>query len=125
MLSKQVPAGGDEWKGVALPAGAQVGACFWGLMRDNEFWGEDADEFRPERWLGTTAERRKEMEGMMGLVFGYGKWQCLGKEVAMIELNKVFVEVSPLPRREAIYIHIYIYGFVKWFDISLLLSSFS
>ena len=96
MMSKQVPPGGDEWKGVALPAGAQVGFCLWGVMRDADFWGADADEFRPERWIDETMtiERKKEMEARVGLVFGYGKWQCLGREVASVELNKVFVEVS-------------------------------
>jgi len=35
--------------------------------------------------------RRKETD--LELVFGYGRWQCLGKSVAQVELNKVFVEV--------------------------------
>jgi hypothetical protein len=30
------------------------------------------------------------------LVFSYGKYACLGKNVAFMELNKVFVEVSLL-----------------------------
>ena len=38
--------------------------------------------------------KRREMEGVLDLVFSGGKWQCLGKNVALIELNKVFVEVS-------------------------------
>jgi hypothetical protein len=34
------------------------------------------------------------MEQCLDLIFGYGRWGCLGKNVAWIELNKVFVEVS-------------------------------
>jgi cytochrome P450 len=33
------------------------------------------------------------MERNNELIFGYGKYQCLGKSVAMIELNKVLVEL--------------------------------
>jgi len=95
MLYKQVPPEGDEWKGVKLPPGAQVSWCVVGVMRSKEFWGDDADEFRPERWLDVESEAKlKEMDARVGLVFGYGKWQCLGRDVALMELNKVFVEVS-------------------------------
>jgi len=33
------------------------------------------------------------MERNNELVFGYGRFQCLGKSVAFIELNKIFVEL--------------------------------
>lgn len=33
------------------------------------------------------------MERNNELVFGYGRFQCLGKNVAFIELNKIFVEL--------------------------------
>jgi cytochrome P450 len=86
--------GGDTFNGIFIPGGTDVGYCAWGVFRNKKFWGEDANEFRPERWFGVEAGRLKEMDDMMGLIFGYGKYGCLGKGVAMIELNKVFVEVS-------------------------------
>jgi len=92
--SKQVPPEGDTIAGYYVPGGTQIAHNFSGVMRLPRIWGEDADVFRPERWLEAEGERLKEMQGTVELVFGSGKYQCLGSRVAMVELNKVFVEVS-------------------------------
>jgi cytochrome P450 len=47
--------------------------------------------FRPERFLEGEPEKIRHLEQ---LVFAQGKWQCLGQNVALIELIKVFVEVG-------------------------------
>jgi len=75
------------------PGGHEVGYCAWGVMHDEGFWGEDAGVFRPERRLDVDALRLKAMDAALALTFGHGRWQCLGKEVALMELNKVFVEL--------------------------------
>jgi cytochrome P450 len=99
-VGKVVPAQGDEvevdGRKVFIPGGTTVGYCAWGIHRNKEVFGEDAEVFRPERWLIGDGERLKRMQKTLDLVFGYGKYQCLGKPVAMLELNKVFVEVSRL-----------------------------
>jgi hypothetical protein len=91
--SKQVPKGGDLINGHFVPEGTQVGTNYFGLMRCKEVWGNDADVFRPERWLEADEERLRVMNGVVDLTFGYGKYSCLGKPIAMMELNKIFVEV--------------------------------
>jgi cytochrome P450 len=96
LSSKEVPKGGDVINGVFIPGGTHIGCAFWGIFRSREIWGEDANEFRPERWLIDDKARLKEMEVVWEFIFGYGKWQCLGKNVAMIELDKIIVEVSRL-----------------------------
>lgn len=58
--------------------------------------------FRPERFLEGELEKIRHLEQTLQLVFAHGKWQCLGQNVALIELNEVFVEVrihtlSPFP----------------------------
>ena len=41
-------------------------------------------------------EKLRVMEGTLDLAFGPGKWPCLGRPIALIELNKILVEVSLL-----------------------------
>lgn len=93
LMAKEVPQGGDTFKGVFLPGGTKVGYCAWGIFRRPDIWGDDSHEFRPERWLEASPDKLRQMEGTLELIFGYGRWQCLGKNVALMELNKVFVEV--------------------------------
>ncbi|KAI0903056.1 hypothetical protein F4823DRAFT_620123 [Ustulina deusta] len=33
------------------------------------------------------------MSQVVDQVFGWGRWQCLGKQIALLELNKVIVEL--------------------------------
>jgi cytochrome P450 len=96
LMLKEVPKGGDVLNGVFIPGGAEIGYCAWGVHRSKDVFGEDADMFRPERWLEAEGEKLRVMNSTVELVFNYGKWQCPGKSVAAIELNKVFVEVSTL-----------------------------
>ncbi|KAI1419611.1 cytochrome P450 [Xylaria sp. FL1777] len=91
--SKQVPEGGDVINGYYVPEGTQIGMNFFGLMRSKEIWGPDADTFRPERWLEADVDQARRMNAVVDLDFGFGKYQCLGKPIAMMELNKIFVEL--------------------------------
>jgi len=93
LMFKDVPHGGDTLNGYFVPEGARVGWTSFGILHDVAFWGEDAKLFRPERWFQGTTEDIRNKEARGDMVFAYGKWQCLGKEVAKIELNKIFVEV--------------------------------
>jgi len=80
--------------GVPVPAGTLVGWIGWGMQRNREVFGEDADVFRPERWIEASAEKYKEMEYWQMMVFAAGgRWECLGKNIALLELNKVVFEV--------------------------------
>ncbi|KAL3963284.1 hypothetical protein ACCO45_000288 [Purpureocillium lilacinum] len=59
-------------------------------------YGADAKAFRPERWL-VAAEEDPDRHALMlrtnELVFGHGKYQCLGKPVAQLELAKTIFEL--------------------------------
>lgn len=93
IMFKEVPTGGDTIKGFYVPEGTGIGWSSFGLMRNEKVWGDDAKLFRPERWLEGNPEDIRQKEIDVEMVFGYGKYQCLGKNVAYLELNKIFVEV--------------------------------
>ena len=57
-----VPDGGAELCGHFLPAGTVVGMHAWVIHRDTSIFGEDAESFRPERWLDAEPEALKKME---------------------------------------------------------------
>jgi len=91
---KVVPPEGDTIDGKRVPGGTLITANFWTTGRNRAVFGDDADVFRPERWLeATDRAQRAEMRRVAELAFGYGRWGCAGKMIAFLELNKVFVEL--------------------------------
>jgi cytochrome P450 len=58
------------------------------VHHDRDCFGEDADIFRPERWLTDDTERVIAME-RASLGFGSGKRVCLGRHIAELEIKKV------------------------------------
>lgn len=65
----------------------------WALHRSSIIFGPDANVFRPERWLDAPEVELQKMERNNELIFGHGRFGCLGKTIAFMELNKIFVEV--------------------------------
>lgn len=96
LFNKIVPPQGDVVDGVFLPGGTSVGQNLFPLMRSREHWGSDADMFRPERFLEVDNHTRVGMERLVEMVFGYGRYGCGGKPLALMELHKVIFEVSDL-----------------------------
>ncbi|KEZ41656.1 hypothetical protein SAPIO_CDS6974 [Scedosporium apiospermum] len=90
---KTVPPEGDVIDGKFIPGGTQIGSSPFGIHHSKATFGEDADIFRPERWLEAEGERLALMTNTVDMVFHSGKYQCLGKSVALMEFNKIFVEL--------------------------------
>jgi cytochrome P450 len=85
----------DTICGLQVPARTHVAWSALAVMKDRAIFGADADVFAPERWLTAEPEQLKAMEGVQGLVFAGGtRWECLGKRLAQIELEKTLFEVS-------------------------------
>jgi cytochrome P450 len=93
LFPKTVPEGGDVLNGIFVPGGTQIGTSSYGIHHSKKVYGEDADVFRPERWLEAEGDTLADMQASIDLIFHYGKWQCLGKPVALMELNKIYVEL--------------------------------
>ncbi|GMS91812.1 hypothetical protein PENTCL1PPCAC_13987, partial [Pristionchus entomophagus] len=52
----------------------------WSLHMDKEIWGDDAEEFRPERWLEPSTRPRVAFQS-----FGEGPRMCIGMRLAYME----------------------------------------
>lgn len=99
-LERIVPKGGAEIAGHFVPGGTIVGCSAWLIHMNKSIFGEDADMYRPERWLpdeelaktesGKDAEDRrvKEMNGTM-FQFGMGSRTCIGKNISLLEIYKL------------------------------------
>jgi cytochrome P450 len=94
LMFRTVPPGGDVVSGKFIPAGTQIGTSHLAMHHSKAIFGPDAELFRPERWLDTSDPGRlAKMTNTVDLVFQYGKWRCLGTNIAFMEFNKVFVEL--------------------------------
>ncbi|CAL9760538.1 unnamed protein product, partial [Musa acuminata subsp. burmannicoides] len=69
--------------GYTIPKGSKVFVNVWMIQRDAAIWGEDAVEFRPERFL-TAADDKYEFRGtnFAYLPFGSGRRMCAGISLA-------------------------------------------
>lgn len=63
-ITRVVPPEGAELDGMRFPGGVSLAVNGWVLHRDKETFGQDADVFRPERWLDDV-EEAKRMERYM------------------------------------------------------------
>ncbi|KAL1651593.1 hypothetical protein SLS61_005255 [Didymella pomorum] len=90
---KIAPPGGDMIKCFFVPGGTQVGVSHLGFHSE-EVFGPDAQIFKPERWLDPEIDLAclNKMNSTLDMIFHSGKYQCLGKSVALVEFNKIFAE---------------------------------
>ena len=80
-----------------IPRGTTVGCNLFVLGRSREIWGDDADEWKPGRWLqGLDGDVHAGSGGYAGLPrkpdekfvsFGKGPRACIGREIAVAVLE--------------------------------------
>ncbi|KAJ2971015.1 hypothetical protein NQ176_g7899 [Zarea fungicola] len=74
---KRVPPGGDYINGYHVPGGTEIGQAFFAI----------------ERWLSASPDELRKMNNAVDTHFGGGKFSCLGKPIAMMELHKSVFEL--------------------------------
>ncbi|KAK8100562.1 hypothetical protein PG999_010936 [Apiospora kogelbergensis] len=95
---KRVPDGGDtvviDGRSIFIPGGTNILYSVWTHRLDKGIFGEDAASFRPERWLQDEDEGKlANMNRVHELTFGTGRYQCMGKFIATMEIGKVIFEL--------------------------------
>uniref|UniRef100_A0A0K8TVP5 Cytochrome p450 n=1 Tax=Epiphyas postvittana TaxID=65032 RepID=A0A0K8TVP5_EPIPO len=82
---------------VTLPSGltllkdVTIFINIWGIHRNKEYWGEDAEEFRPERFLEGPLKHPNQF-----VPFSHGVRNCLGYQYAMMSMKS---SISSVLRR--------------------------
>ncbi|KAL2811624.1 cytochrome P450 [Aspergillus granulosus] len=87
-LERVVPKGGATISNRFFPEGTIVGVNTWVEHRNPQIWGEDVDEFKPERWLIDDSDRLAFMNRHW-MPFGLGARTCLGRHISMLETSKL------------------------------------
>lgn len=89
--------GYDLPNGMYVPPNAHMGASPFIMHRSAETFGANPEEFIPSRWIigegvDTTEASIKRME-KYGMWWGYGDRECVGRYYAVMEMQKLVVEI--------------------------------
>ncbi|KAI1352859.1 cytochrome P450 [Xylaria sp. FL0043] len=85
-LPRQIPEGspGLHLHGYYFPAATVLSVPTYTIHHSKEIWGQDADEFRPERWEKATPRQRNAF-----IPFSHGPRSCVGRNVAEMEMKMI------------------------------------
>jgi cytochrome P450 len=74
-----------------VPKGTEIMISPWLINRSKHVWGEDAEQFRPERWIDQDTGKPNNMGGAASnydyLTFLHGPRSCIGQGFAKAELR--------------------------------------
>ncbi|TFY76249.1 hypothetical protein EWM64_g7765 [Hericium alpestre] len=88
-LPRMAPAGGVMIRGKAYPEGTVLSTPTYTIHRDIAAWGEDSDDFRPERWF----ERDQDTMQKAFNPFSFGPRACVGRNLASMELQIIISSI--------------------------------
>jgi len=79
--------------GQRIPGGTELSVPAYTIQRDLDIWGEDAHQFRVERWLQDSEVEVKKGDPKYLLTFGVGPRMCIGKNLAMMQLQLMIATI--------------------------------
>ncbi|OAL53260.1 cytochrome P450 [Pyrenochaeta sp. DS3sAY3a] len=92
LFARLSPSGGKTIDGHFIPEGTEITSHAYTVQRDKGLYGEDAEDFNPERWM-VNEKRNFELDAAQ-FTFGMGPRVCIGKDIAVMEMYKLLPEVS-------------------------------
>ncbi|GAA5888489.1 hypothetical protein JCM6882_008640 [Rhodosporidiobolus microsporus] len=102
-LSRPIPSAthpGSTISSIAVKKGQQFVIPIYAANRNRDLFGEDADEFRPERWLEKDEKGERIMQGGSGhfgaFTFLQGPRSCIGYKLANMELKVALAVLLPV-----------------------------
>ncbi|VAH24174.1 unnamed protein product [Triticum turgidum subsp. durum] len=80
-----------ELRGIRVPEGTILSTPIKTIHRDKELWGEDAEEFKPQRFKNGVSRAAKHPYAF--LPFSMGPRACIGQNFTMIEAKVVLAMI--------------------------------
>lgn len=90
----------DEYMGYRIPANSTVLPNAFAITRDEDVFGEDVDDFIPERWLAEGSDNEhidacgfntSALKDLPHTGFGFGRRICVGRLIAR---NQLFIQMA-------------------------------
>ncbi|KAG8835163.1 hypothetical protein FRC17_005021 [Serendipita sp. 399] len=72
----------DVYKGYYIPKGSIIHCNIGAMLRDSRVWGEDSEQFSPNRFLPEFNPQAGSLPDMSNLPFGFGRRICPGRFLA-------------------------------------------
>ncbi|KAK4501507.1 hypothetical protein PRZ48_007316 [Zasmidium cellare] len=86
-LTRINPTAAEQYKSWTIPPKTKISMSTSDVNLDKSIWGEDVEEFRPERWLG-----HPELDKWL-MTFSKGARVCAGQELAWMELKLIVATI--------------------------------
>lgn len=91
-LPRRIPKEGLHVQGHFIPHGHEVIMSSHVVHRHPTLWGDDPEDFNPDRWLSEDTDHVNEMRKHL-FHFNMGARSCIGKNLAMLELYLMFAAI--------------------------------